>query len=289
MSATALDHPLVRAYLRELDDALATLPPGQASELTEQITSHLDESLGPGITDEQIASVLTRLGRPADLAAEARPEPAGQPDQRDPQAQPGRRRLRWPRLGWRRWTAIAVVVVAVSLAASYVISMATAAPIELSDDSGWWAPWHPGPETDTQADQKQLSTVPIRSGHRQGFFITVINPSDWPETVIGVAPGQESPGSRGASIGVSPMNLDRGGFPTWHLRFYLPFTIQPQQSRALRVGWISDICLRKGQTHGIGQLALRVRIGWFTRTDVIQLPNGFYLSGPSHGPCTRGT
>ena len=164
--------------------------------------------------------------------------------------------------------------------------MNTATPIELGDDSGWWQPWHPGREVDTQADQKAQATVPIQSGRRQGFFITVDNPSSWPETVVGVAPGQASPGSRGVRVGVSPMNLDNGGFPTWHLRFYLPFTIPPQATRALRVGWISDICLRQGQTNGIGQLALRVRIGWFTRIDVIQLPEGFYLSGPSHGPCT---
>ena len=45
MSGTALDHPLVRDYLRDLDQALAALPPEQASELTEQITAHLDEAL----------------------------------------------------------------------------------------------------------------------------------------------------------------------------------------------------------------------------------------------------
>jgi hypothetical protein len=288
MSGTALDHPLVRDYLRDLDQALAALPAEQASELTEQITGHLDEALAPGSTDEEVAAVLARLGHPADLAAEAMPEPAELAAPRAP-APPARelrqRKLRWPRLGWRRWTAISAATIILAAAAGYAIAMNTATPIQLANDSGWWAPWHPGREVDTQANQREQATVPIQSGRRQGFYITVINPSAWPETVVGVAPGQASPGSRTARIGVSPMNLDNGGFPTWHLRFYLPFTIPPQQTRALRVQWVSDICLRKGQTNGIGQLALRVRVGWLTRTEVIQLPEGFYLSGPSHGPC----
>lgn len=42
MSGTALDHWLVRAYLRELDAALRGVPAAQARELTEQITAHLE-------------------------------------------------------------------------------------------------------------------------------------------------------------------------------------------------------------------------------------------------------
>jgi hypothetical protein len=285
MSGTALDHPLVRDYLRDLDRALAVLPAERATELTEQITAHLDEALAPGTTDEEVAAVLARLGRPADLAAEAMRDAPQAPQARRAR----RRRIRWPRLGWRRWIAVGAAVIIAAAAAGYAIAMNTATPIQLADDSGWWGPWTRGPETDTQADLKDQSTVPIQSGQRQGFYITVINPSAWPETVLGVAPGQASPGSGSAQVRVSPMNLDRGGFPTYHLRFYLPFTIPPQQTRALRVQWTSDICLRRGQANGIGQLALRVRIGWFTRTDVIQLPEGFYLKGPSRGPCTRGT
>jgi hypothetical protein len=34
-------------------------------------------------------------------------------------------------------------------------------------------------------------------------------------------------------------------------------------------------------------LILRVRVGWFTRTEVIPLSDGFYLIGPSQGHCPR--
>ena len=71
MSGTALDHRLVRDYLRELDKAMRGLPDTQARELKEQITAHLDDALQPGAGDHEVAATLSRLGSPADLAAEA--------------------------------------------------------------------------------------------------------------------------------------------------------------------------------------------------------------------------
>src|SRR5260370_13265662 len=47
------------------------LPATQARELKEQITAHLDDALQPGAGDHEVAATLSRLGSPADLAAEA--------------------------------------------------------------------------------------------------------------------------------------------------------------------------------------------------------------------------
>jgi uncharacterized membrane protein len=71
MSGTVLDHRLVRDYLDELDAALRGVPGDQARELKEQITAHLDDALRPDADDHEVAATLTRLGSPADLAAEA--------------------------------------------------------------------------------------------------------------------------------------------------------------------------------------------------------------------------
>jgi len=71
MSGTELDHPLVRDYLRELDNAFAVLPAEQASELREQITAHIDDALGPEAGEYEVAEVLRQLGQPGALAAEA--------------------------------------------------------------------------------------------------------------------------------------------------------------------------------------------------------------------------
>jgi hypothetical protein len=71
VSRTALDHRLVRAYLHELDAALRGLPAAAARELTEQITAHLQDALGPNASDQEVAATLSRLGSAAGLAAEA--------------------------------------------------------------------------------------------------------------------------------------------------------------------------------------------------------------------------
>jgi hypothetical protein len=72
MSGSAGDHWLVRDYLCELDAAMRGLPAAQARELHEQITAHLDDALPPAAGDDEVAATLSRLGSPADLAAEAR-------------------------------------------------------------------------------------------------------------------------------------------------------------------------------------------------------------------------
>ena len=64
MSGTALDHRLVRDYLRELDKAMRGLPDTQARELKEQITAHLDDALQPGAGDHEVAATLSRLALP---------------------------------------------------------------------------------------------------------------------------------------------------------------------------------------------------------------------------------
>ena len=71
MSGSAGDHWLVRDYLCELDAAMRGLPAAQAHELREQITAHLADALPPDAGDHQVAAILSRLGSPADLAAEA--------------------------------------------------------------------------------------------------------------------------------------------------------------------------------------------------------------------------
>jgi Nitrate and nitrite sensing len=114
MSGTALDHRLVRAYLRELDAALRGVPAAQARELTEQITAHLEDALGPDAGDQEVAAILSRLGSPAGLAAEAGAAsgPSG------PRSAPGS-----PRMRWRLAAVIAVpTVIAAALGALQISS-----------------------------------------------------------------------------------------------------------------------------------------------------------------------
>jgi uncharacterized membrane protein len=91
MSGTALDHPLVRGYLRDLDAAMRGLPAAQARELREQITAHLDDALGPHASEHDVAVTLGRLGSPAILAAEV----GAASGSSGPRAALGRGRVRW--------------------------------------------------------------------------------------------------------------------------------------------------------------------------------------------------
>jgi hypothetical protein len=52
----------------------------------EQITAHLDDALGPDAGDQEVAAVLSRLGSPAGLAAEAG-EASGSPGSRSDREQ----------------------------------------------------------------------------------------------------------------------------------------------------------------------------------------------------------
>jgi len=91
VSGTALDHRLVRDYLRELDAAMRGLPAAAARELREQIAAHLEDALGPEAGDQEVAVTLSRLGSPAGLAAEA----GGANGSSGPRFTPGRSRIRW--------------------------------------------------------------------------------------------------------------------------------------------------------------------------------------------------
>ena len=44
--------------------------------------------------------------------------------------------------------------------------------------------------------------------------------------------------------------------------------------------WTSDLCLQRGESNGIDVLYLRVRVGWFTKTEAIP-QEAWYRIGPS--------
>ncbi|MGH3273002.1 MAG: HAAS signaling domain-containing protein [Streptosporangiaceae bacterium] len=284
MSGTALDHPLIRDYLRRLDAALAGSSAGQARELREQITDHLQDALPAGAGDQEVTVALARLGSPAGLAAES-----GGAMLAPPLAAQSMRRLRaaLSRRTWRFWATATATVILAGIVTSYVAAVQTAGVLQVSLAAGWWYPQDRALTVYTTADGASQVTVPIRPGQRQGFFVDINNPSDWTQTVLGPAYGWQSPGSPFAQVGVSPPGSEQYGLVAnpYSVRYSLPGTIPPHQWRALRVTWISRRCLPKGAAEGIDRLILRVRIGWNTRTEVIPLGQGWYLSGTSQSRC----
>jgi hypothetical protein len=285
MSGTALDHPLIRGYLRELDAAFAGSPAGPARELREQIAAHLQDALSPGAGDQEVAAALARLGSPASLAAEAR----GDVPAPSLTAQAGRRiRAALTRRTWRFWSIAAAAVLVAGSVASYVTAVQTAGVLQAGAGGGWWYRQDSTRQVMTSAAGAQQDTVPVRPGQRQGLFFIIYNPSDWTQTVLGPAGRSwQSPGSLFAQFGVSAPGAGHGGYPgdPHSVRYGLPGDIPPHQWRALRVTWTSSSCLENGTTSGMDQLVLRVRIGWSVRTETIPLGWEYALSGTAGSQC----
>ena len=246
MSGSALDNPLVREYLRELEAAFARLPAGQARELREQITAHISDALPPEAADEQVAAVLARLGSPAELAAEA--VAGATTDANDGTGLGGRRDdaaarpPRQTRRAWRNWrflVAAGAIVAVVAVVANMLIAAETAPALTAGGSYAWWYAQDSRREVDTSADGATQSTVPVRSGQWQGFVIDLFNDSDQTQTVLGPAYGNGLPsafvgaGPPHGIIGVSTPNreVDEGGGVYTGVKFVLPGVIPPQPAQ----------------------------------------------------------
>ena len=64
-------HPLAKAYLRRLRTAAEHLPVSRRAELIDEIEAHLAEALPLGASETEVRNVLERLGKPAEIVAEA--------------------------------------------------------------------------------------------------------------------------------------------------------------------------------------------------------------------------
>ncbi|MEO7270026.1 MAG: hypothetical protein ABIW49_12550 [Knoellia sp.] len=68
---SALSHPLVSAYLRDLELLLHGVEPGERAEVLAGVHEHLDTSLAPSASDEDVRRSLAELGSPQSVAEEA--------------------------------------------------------------------------------------------------------------------------------------------------------------------------------------------------------------------------
>ena len=288
MSNVAQRDDRVRAYLDELEQALRALPTAQATELTEQITAHLDEALPPGSTDETVVAVLRRLGSPAKLAAEA--QTADRVDERTPEAPPSRaprRPLRY-RFGRRGWGAIAAGLALVCVLATWLGLYLATPSLTVGGFSSWLYSQDEARSVDSSTLGAFASTVPARRGQWQGFVVEVENPSSSAQTVLGLALSAEDPtGLVGladvthVAVGVSTYANYTGASAGYlSLHFTAKQTIQPGQFRFLRVTWLTDSCSLSNAagTTGTDQLNLDVQVGWFSREEHLPLGPGWQLS-----------
>jgi hypothetical protein len=287
MTDTAHDHPLVRDYLRRLDLAFASLPAERAKELREQITAHLDDELAPGAPDDQVADALRRLGQPADLATEARSNLAPVATAADA--------AHWLRSAiagrtWKFWTILTALVILAGATTWYFVSVETA-PVLGGVENDWYYPQDQLHATQSSAEETLQSTVALRPRQWQGYYVSLWNYSSWTQTITGYAarsdPAPAAPFGGKIVFDVSTVNaVGPNAIPNPSVKYNLPVSIPPNQSRIIRVLWVStDSCFPKGGETGVDQLVLTVRIGWTTRTEVIPLTVGMYLLGTKNLSC----
>lgn len=278
MSDTLLKRPLVRQYLRTLDEACATLPAVRARELREMIVAHLDEALSPDASVAEIIEELGQLGSPGSIAAAAGASPARLPITR-------RLRNRLGRVRWWTWTAIAVLVPALGIGAGFLISMNSAAPLT-AQSVGWLYPADQARAVETTADAITQTTVPIRTGQQQGLELLLLNTSDWTQVILGPAANWQPLSSTPWQVTVQtgPDLNQLGTVLSGGSSYVLLGAISPQTARWVHLTWTSA-CSGPGESI-IDSVSLEVRVGVVTRTEDILLGNqAFALQGPSHSNC----
>ena len=89
---SAVTHPLVSAYLRDLEMLLRGIDPGERAEVLAGVHEHLDASLPPSASDDEVRRALAELGSPQSVADEAyagrSPQPTPAPTRPLPSAWP---------------------------------------------------------------------------------------------------------------------------------------------------------------------------------------------------------
>jgi hypothetical protein len=277
MTRTTLDHPLVRAYLRNLSAACIALPPTQAREIHEQIAAHLYETLPPDADYAAVRTELAKLGTPRALAAEASgtvPPSAGR-----------RFRIRLSRVRWWVWTAIALAIAAIATVPGYLIVVNRVPPLFQEGISAWYFPQDAQRSVTTTAGASTQEAVPERYHQQQGFVIGIFNDTDWTQTILGLDPNIDQAHMAfpmSIAIGTGPGAAHDSWIPQEPIRWILPADIPPHSSRVLRVLWTSNFCLAPAVTEWFPSLTLQVRIGLVTKNETIPLDVNWAMTGPSH-------
>ncbi len=271
---SALDHPLVADYLRGLDSALADLPLAVAAELSEQIRAHLLEALPPDADDQAVTAALAALGPASVVAAAAAGPASGQPRAEAPQDPPLRRVLTSARrLPVTVWLSVAAITITVGVPSGALVYWQAQSSLQFWTTSAWWSRVDGAREVQTEAAGAMQFTVPIRPGKIQGFVITIYNPSDMTQVIMGSA-DFPSPGAPVVpQIAVSTTGTIQESGDPYLVSYRAVGPIPPHSYRWVRVLWRSSHCYLNaaGGTQGTSDLRLRVRVGWITRTEDVQL------------------
>jgi hypothetical protein len=189
----------------------------------------------------------------------------------------------------RLWTALAAV--AVLLAGGIVTWMSVAvhyfhAPALKCACGLVWAVPDGDREKDTEAVGHTQISVPARHGAWQAFYVEVTNPSSVTQTVLGLTGGELSGWQPRLAIARGD-ELDAATFHDLPISSRSgPVSIPPNTEAVLRYSVHETQCLARNQVQMWTATVVRVRVGAYTRTEVIDFAgHGMAIVGTGARDC----
>lgn len=264
----AIESQQVLSYLARLDAHLLNVPRRVRTLLRAQIGAQLDEAVRHSTSEAELAAAIGRLGEPSEIVAEALTVGNYLRDKRVV-------RHWWRRVGRKFWLALAAGLVLLGTAAGFAISVAETAPLSSFSDAPWYS-WAMKHARSRQLLGYSAVITPMKNRKWVGIYLSLDNDTDWAQTVVRVAlPSYIVFWPKGPRLAfASSPNVDNGGSPLRGQRWHhgAPYTIPPHSIRGLLIGWQMDACeFSPGSYFGMNSIPLRVRVGWFTRTENVQL------------------
>jgi hypothetical protein len=180
---------------------------------------------------------------------------------------------------------VLLLVGATATSIRVVSRYADATPLQCTCGLGWTPPDNVR-ETQSTAGLHDAMNVPADPTRRQGFFVDIINRSPVTQTVLGSATARSDAETvyRGRlTISADDVWLNRDK----PIRFTSgPVTIKPGGQYTLHYS-VYGRCIQKDGSLIFDSLPLRVRVGWFTRTETVTFGNtSFVLKGTdASSPC----
>jgi hypothetical protein len=191
-----------------------------------------------------------------------------------------RRRRLWVVLGAVTVLLIGGAITAVSVSFHYLH-----AP-ELEVFGLGWAPPDNQNSRFVDAGPYHATVTPARPGHWQTFNVEVINRSSVTQTILGLA--SSAPTAEPERLTISATDTSVGNALFEHY-VRAPVSIPPGGVRTLRLAhWPGDCSIwghGTSRTESWTELRLRVRVGWFTRTEILAFNNWAMVLRGTSPPC----
>ena len=138
-----------------------------------------------------------------------------------------------------------------------------------------------------RAGPYSAEVVPARPGHAQRFSVEVENPSSVTQTILGLA-YDTSQTAEPEQLTVSTVDTGTGDEMLAHYTSK-PVSIPPHGVRTLRLTRHTAGCSLWGQANSRSEyyteIDLRVRVGWFTRTERVSFGNNVLELRGTSPPC----